>query len=116
MGWRIKRNDFPKVIRQLPHEMDKELGDFADGLSVALSDRVWRDTGVIRRGVDVYERDFLYARIGVGWYLKNGFYSGFNELGTVKQVARPVVVPLAHESEPVFSSYIEKAIKRACRV
>jgi hypothetical protein len=114
MGWRIKRNDFPDIIRKMPKEIDQAVQDMADDLAIALADRVWVDTGVVQRGIDVYERRDMHARVGVGWYLASGFYTGFQELGTRRQAARPVVVPTAHEAEPIFAAYVEKAVKRAC--
>ena len=114
MGWRVKRNDLPTIIVRLPREVDDSVQEFADDLATAIEDRVWVDTGMIRRNTEVYEQGEYFAAIGVGWYLGQGFYSGFQEFGTVHQGARPVVVPVAHESEPVFANYVEKAIKKAC--
>ena len=115
-GWRIRRNDLPEVIRNLSKEMDKAVGDIADDLSTALTDRAWKDTGILRRTIEPNERWDLHAQVQIGIYLGRGFYSGFQEFGTRKQAPRPVVVPTAHEAEPVYASYMTTAVRRACRV
>lgn len=113
MGWRVKRNDLPRIIAAFGPACDDAVQDFAGDLEVALEDRVWVDTGMIRRNTEVYNVREYHAEVGVGWYLGKGFYSGFQEFGTSHQAARPIVVPTAHESEPIFAAYVEKAIKRA---
>lgn len=114
MPVRLRRNRIPAVRAAISQEIKGALDDMAEDLTNALEDRVWKDTGVLQGTVDTIERWEHHAKIAIGFYLGHGFYSGFQEQGTVKQAARPVVVPTAHESEPIFASYVEKALKRAC--
>lgn len=114
-GWRVRRNDFRKVIDDLSTQMDKAVGDMADDLSTVLTDRAWKDTGILRRTIEPNERWKFHAQVQVGIYLGHGFYSGFQEFGTRKQAPRPIVVPAAHEAEPIYANYMTTAVRRACR-
>lgn len=115
MGWRIRRNDLPDIIQALPREIDDAVQTFASDLADALQSRVWKNTGVLGRTVEPTNQSKMFATVQVGIYLGKGFYSGFQEFGTHKQAARPIVVPTAFESEPVYANYVTNAVKRACR-
>lgn len=114
-GFRVKKNKFPDVIKALSREVDKAVGDMATDLSSVLEQRAWKDTGILRRTIEPNERWHLHAQVQIGIYLGHGFYSGFQEFGTRHQAARPVVVPAAHEAEPIFANYVETAIRKASR-
>jgi hypothetical protein len=115
MGWRIRRNDLPEIIAALPREVDDAVQVFGRDLAEALNTRVWKDTGILQRTVEPTEQRLMHVQVQIGIYLGHGFYSGFQEFGTSRQAARPVVVPTALESEPVFANYVTNAVKRACR-
>ena len=112
----IKRNDVLKVRNARQDEIGDALDDFCEDLADVYRGTVWRRLGFIQGTIQVRELSEWSAEVVVGWYLGAGFYSGFQEFGTTRQAARPVVRPGAHEAEPVFASFVESAIKRACAV
>jgi HK97 gp10 family phage protein len=114
---RVKMNHVPQVREAIPRDMGKALEDFGDDLVTVIQDRIWIDTGVAERTVEWRDKPGggeWAIEVVVGWYLGKGFYVGFHEFGTSHLAARPVVRPAAHESEPIFASYCERALKRAC--
>jgi HK97 gp10 family phage protein len=111
---RVKYNHLPAVIKMLPKEIGRGLDEFVDHLDNELKSRVWRRYGIVTSTIQDRDPAALHANISVGLRSDRGFYSRFNEWGTVKQSARPVVGPVAHESEPKFAQIMEKHIKRAC--
>jgi HK97 gp10 family phage protein len=115
-GIRVIRNDFPKVIAALPKAIDEEVDDSGDDLSDTLSATIWRDTGLLSRVTTNHEEGTNHCEISVGYYLGQGFYSGFQEFGTRKQAARPIVRPTAHAFEPVYARNMSKAVEDACDV
>ena len=110
----VKFNHFPAVIAALPRELASGLDSFVNELETELKARVWRRYGVIADTVQDRDPRKLNATVSVGLHLKRGFYSRFNEWGTVKQAARPVVGPVAHESEPKLVDTMTTHIRRAC--
>jgi len=112
----IKRNDVLKVRDALQDEVGHALDDFANDLADVYRDTVWKRLGFIAGTINVRVLSEWSAEVVVGWYLGAGFYSGFQEFGTVHQAARPVVRPGAHQAEPIFAQFVENAIKKACAV
>lgn len=115
-GWVIKRNDFPTIIDALPKGMDREVDDSANDLADSLKTSIWIDTGLLRRVTVNHEEGDFHSEISVGYYLGQGFYSGFQEFGTRHQAARPIVAPAAHTYEPIYMVNMERAIQKACDV
>ena len=115
-GVRVKRNDFPKIIKKLPRAIDEEVDEGAADLSSALKSRLWVDTGLLRRVTTDHPPGRFHAEVYVGYYLGHGFYSGFQECGTRRQVARPIVVPTSFEFEPVYAGNMARAVRNACVV
>lgn len=114
-GWRVIRNDLPALISRLSDELDAAVQNTADELAQDLSTRVWRRTGMISRHSEVYDTALMRASVAVGWVGGKGFYSGFQEFGTRRQAARPIVAPTAVEYEQIFASNTEEAIRRAAQ-
>jgi HK97 gp10 family phage protein len=112
----VKRNDVGKVRNALQDEVGHALDDLATDLADLYRGTVWKRLGFIAGTVTTRDLSEWAVEIVVGWYGGAGFYSGFQEFGTVKQAARPVVRPGAHQAEPIFASYVESAIKKACAV
>lgn len=115
MGWVIKRNDLPEIARALPQELDKGVDEAADRLANLMSAVVWKRTGMISRVTTSRSRGKMKAEVAVGWYLGKGFYSGFQEFGTSRQAARPIVVPTAQGFVPDYVTIMRTAVERACK-
>ena len=115
-GVRIKKNLFPKIIAALPDAIDDEVDEAAADLASVLKSILWVNTGKLRRVTTDHPPGRNHAEVHVGYYLGHGFYSGFQEFGTVKQAPRPIVTPTAHEFEPVYAANRTKAVKNACKV
>jgi HK97 gp10 family phage protein len=110
----VTRNDLPKVSAAMSDELDKGVTEMGDALSELFASTVWKRTGLIARVTTSRDKGPFTVEVAVGWYLGQGFYSGFQEFGTVNQGARPVVRPGAHMMEPVFVEKITEALRRAC--
>lgn len=115
MGWRVKKNRFGEIAKALPRDVDKAVNDSADRLALLLSAVVWRRTGVISRVTTSRSKGPMHAEVAVGWYLGKGFYSGFQEFGTSRQGARPIVVPTAQGFVPEYVSAMRTAVANACK-
>lgn len=115
-GWTVKSNHLPKIIARLPHAIDDEVDEAGEDLAGSLKGILWIDTGMIRRVTTNHPPGENHTEVQVGYYLGHGFYSGFQEFGTRRQVARPIVVPTAHAFEPIYASNMGRAVKRACQI
>ncbi len=113
---RVRRNKLPVIISRLPGAIDDEVQGAAKDLSDYLKGVLWEDKGTIRRVTTEHEAGTFHAEVWVGYYLGRGFYSGFQEFGTVKQAARPIVGPAGFEYEPVYAANMRRAVRRACDV
>jgi HK97 gp10 family phage protein len=113
---RVRKNAFPKVISQLRDNIEEEVLGAAEDLTDYLKGVLWEDTGTLRRVTTEHDAGSMHAEVWVGYYLGKGFYSGFQEFGTVKQAARPIVGPAAFEYEMVYAANMSKAVRRACDV
>lgn len=110
----VRYNHIPAVRRAIPRELSAGVDEFSEHLEIQLKARVWRRTGVVADTIQDRDPSKLHATISVGLRESRGFYSRFNEWGTVKQAARPVVGPVAHENEPVFVAIMMKHVQKAC--
>lgn len=115
-GWRVDFNHLPKIIERLPRAIDSEVDDAGEDLAATLKGILWIDTGMIRRVTTNHPPGENHTEVQIGYYRGHGFYSGFQEFGTRRQVARPIVVPSAHAFEPVYASNMGRAVKKACEV
>lgn len=114
-GWRVKRNDFPKVLRAMPREIDKGLEAAADDLATTLRPLIWFDTGVLKSTISNRERGIRHIEVVVGWNTGAGFYAAYQEFGTRHQAPRPIVGPTAHIFEPQLRQWMTIHVRRACR-
>lgn len=111
----VKRNEFPRIIRELPKAVDEGARDTADSLAQVIESRVWRLRGFVKQAS--FERSSTKGalwEVVCGINRSTGFYSRFNEWGTVKQAPRPVVGPAAHEFEPRYAQLMANQIRRVC--
>jgi hypothetical protein len=113
VGVRVRYNHFGAIARALPRELDKAVKGTADDMAQELKGTLWEDTGKLRRVTTAWDAGPLHAEVHIGYYLSHGFYSGFQEFGTVKQAARPIVTPTAHRYERVLAENGVRAIRRA---
>jgi|SRR5690242_4201827 HK97 gp10 family phage protein len=115
-GIRVISNKVPKVREAMEKELDDSLRNAGDDLVDYYRATVWKRLGFIADSVDWHDTGDWKIQVTVGWVGGEGFYSGFQEFGTVHQGARPVVRPGAFTFEPIFARYVEDALKRASRV
>lgn len=111
---RVKKNNFGAIARALPDAIDEEVKEAAEDITERLKGILWIDTGTLRRVTRNHEAGSMHAEVWIGYYLGTGFYSGFQEFGTFKQAARPIVGPTAHEYEMVYAHNMERAVRKAC--
>lgn len=110
----VKYNHLAAIAAALPQEIGDGVDETANGINDALRGRLWKRTGVVVSTVQDRDPSRMHALISVGIHHGRGFYSRFNEWGTSKQAARPVVGPVAHEWEPRYYQVMIKHIKIAC--
>lgn len=112
-SWHLANDRLPAISDALGVEVQNAVDDMGDDLAQLIESTMWVDTGVAKRTVEVEDGGAYTVHVNVGYYLGRGFYVGFHEFGTHKMGPRPVVRPAAHQAEPIFASYVERAIKRA---
>lgn len=115
MPVRIKYNHLPAVIRAIPKKERQAIARTAYDIINALKGAVWHRWGYIAASVKDHSQDPFHADIWIGEIGHTGFYSGFQEFGTVKQAPRPVVGPVAHMHEPVLVKHTTEALREAAR-
>lgn len=115
-GWRVVRNDFPTVIsrmqRGIPDAVDRSGTELADYLEPL----IWVDTGVLKGTARTESTGRTSVQVAVGWNTGVGFYAAYQEFGTRKQRARPVVGPAAMLHETRHAQIMADAIREACAV
>jgi HK97 gp10 family phage protein len=116
LGVRIKYNHLPIIIDRLPKAIDDEVGEAAEDIAAVLKVTLWIDTGMVRRVTTDRAYGGMHAEVWIGYNRGHGFYSRFNEWGTVKMKARPIVGPTAHAYEPVYANQMSRAVRKACQV
>lgn len=114
MGWRVRYNHLGAVARAMPKSIDGQVGDTAQQMVDEFKTTLWVDTGMIRRVTAVKGVRPFHAEVWIGYNRGHGFYSRFQEWGTVKQKARPIVGPTAHRYEPIYATAMAAAVRKAC--
>lgn len=110
---RVIRNDLPRIIREMPTEVDKAVDETAEHIATTIRATAWRDTGVvISTTVGKTQGRLMHSEVGVGQVGGRGFYVKFLEFGTTKMRARPRVQPAAHAAEPLLAVNVTTAIRR----
>jgi HK97 gp10 family phage protein len=111
---RVKYNHLSAIAAAINPEIGNGIDETANKMEDELRGRVWKRTGVVMETIQDRDPSRNHATISVGLHLARGFYSRFQEWGTVHQSARPVVGPVAHEWEPKFVDVMADHIRRAC--
>ena len=105
----------PQVAAAIPREEEQAIGEFSSELIDMLKGAVWKRWGYIGASVKDHSLDPLRADIWIGEIGAIGFYSGFQEFGTKRQAARPVVAPTAHMMEPRLVVVVSEHLRQAAR-
>jgi HK97 gp10 family phage protein len=114
MGWTVKFNHLGAVAEALPQRINKEVQDVADAMALELKSTLWVDTGMIRRVTTSKDDNVMHAQVDIGYNRGHGFYSRFNEWGTIKQAARPIVGPTAERFRPRYEQEMAQSVSEAC--
>ncbi len=112
---RIVSNRLPQIESRLESVVQDAVQKAGDELVNTLQGAVWHRWGYVERSTQTYPIANGVA-VGVGktgsgsqgW----GFYAIYNEFGTSKQGARPVVVPAAHAFEPRYAEIVGEEVRR----
>jgi len=112
---RVKRNRLGAIAAALPGAIGQGVQDSARNLRTDLEPKLWRRTGELVTTAVVVQTGPMSAVVGVGEEGGHGFYAGFQEWGTSKQAARPVVGPAGHQHEPVFVRDVAEAVRKVAR-
>jgi HK97 gp10 family phage protein len=111
----LKTNRVPAVIEAMPKEIDAGVDGEARAMANELQGIVWRRYGYIRGATVARTAGAMYhAEVWVGYNRAQGFYSRFQEWGTIYQAPRPIVGPTAHAHEPLYAQRMAQAVKDAC--
>ena len=113
MGIHVRYNHFGAIARAMPKEIDRAVDDLASDMADEFKTTLWKDTGLIRRVTVDRSRGKNHAEVCIGYNRGRGFYSRFQEWGTVKQRARPIVGPTAHLYEAKYRVSMARAVARA---
>lgn len=111
---RVVRNDLPDVIKQLNKNIDKQVDDTAREMARDLAAVIWYRYGYVQDATVARTRGLNHAEVWCGFNRDKGFYSRFQEWGTIYQRPRPLVGPMAHGYEPIFARDMSRAVKDAC--
>jgi HK97 gp10 family phage protein len=112
---RIVYSKLPDVARAIPREEENGIDQAAQELIDLLKSEIWRRHGYIAASIKDRSLDPLLADIWIGVVGEIGFYSGFQEFGTVKQAPRPIVGPIAHQFEPRLVQIMSEHLREAAR-
>jgi hypothetical protein len=105
----------PQVAAAIPREEEQAISEFSQELVDTLKGAVWKRWGYVGASVKDHSLDPYRADIWIGAVGAIGFYSGFQELGTKNQAARPVVAPTAHMMEPRLVVIVSEHLRQAAR-
>jgi HK97 gp10 family phage protein len=113
MGWTVRYNHLGAVARHLPKNIDDQVQKTGDDITNILKLTLWVDTRMIRRVTTKVSDRPMHAEVWIGYNRGHGFYSRFQEWGTHKQAARPIVGPTAHVFEPIYAEQMTSAVRKA---
>lgn len=115
MGVRVKYNYLGAIARAMPAKIDDAVDAEARDMATEFKSTLWVDTGMVRDVTVARPSGQFHAEVWIGYNRGRGFYSRFQEWGTVKQAARPIVGPTAHQHEPLYRKRMTEAVREACR-
>jgi len=115
MGIHVKYNYFGAIAAAMGKNIDDAVDAEAQDMARELKTILWVDTGMVRRVTVDKPAGKLHAEVWIGYNRGQGFYSRFQEWGTYRQRARPIVGPTAHRHEPMYARRMTEAVKDACR-
>jgi HK97 gp10 family phage protein len=110
----VKYNHLPAVAAALPKAIDRQVDETANDLSTELKGTLWIDTGLVRNVTVDRPEGSLHAEVWIGYNRGRGFYSRFQEWGTSRQAARPIVGPTAHRFERIYAKDMAQSVRKAC--
>lgn len=116
MGWTVKYNHLGEVADRLPRYIDKGLKKTADEMVVELKSTLWVDTGLLRRVTSERGQGAHAYQVVIGYNRGRGFYAAYQEYGTRRQAARPIVGPLAEAFRPRLYDAVAEQVREACDV
>lgn len=109
----VRRNSIPAVMRALDKVEEDGPMDEARLMAGELARKVWHLYGYIEQAT--FARGLGDgAEVVCGINRGHGFYSRFNEWGTIYQAPRPIVGPTAHAHEPIYARNMAEAVREAC--
>lgn len=114
MGWTVRFNHLGAVAVELPRRIDQEVDAVADAMALELSSTLWIRTGLVRRVTTSHDEGTNHAEVWIGYNRGRGFYSRFQEWGTIKQAARPIVGPTAAVFAVRYVEEMGQAVREAC--
>ena len=115
-GWRVVRNDFPTVISGMQRNIPKGVDTAGTELEDYLEPLIWVDTGVLKGTARTESTGRTSVQVAVGWNTGVGFYAAYQEFGTSRQRARPIVGPAAMLFELRYAQIMADAVREACSV
>jgi HK97 gp10 family phage protein len=114
MGVHVKYNYFGAIAKAMHRNIDDAVDAEAVDLAREFKVTLWEDTGMIKRVTVAREEGLFHAEVWIGYNRGRGFYSRFQEWGTYRQRARPIVGPTVHQHEPKYSRRMRTAVREAC--
>ncbi len=111
---RVRYNRLPAIMKELPRKIDGAVDEEARIMAQELEQAVWFRYGYVKDATSARTRGRYHAEVWCGLNRSTGFYSRFQEWGTVNQQRRPVVGPTAHAHEPIYARRMTKAVRDAC--
>jgi HK97 gp10 family phage protein len=114
VGWHVRYNHLGAVAAAMPKAIGGQVDDTARKMVAEFKTTLWVDTGMIRRVTSVHGQSHNHAEVWIGYNRGHGFYSRFQEWGTIKQNARPIVGPTAHRYEPLYAKAMADSVRKAC--
>ena len=113
---RVVRNDIPETIRKLNKNVDRAVDNEARVMADEIAAIVWYRYGYVQDATVARTRGANHAEVWCGFNRSTGFYSRFNEWGTIYQNARPIVGPNAHAHEAIYAKNMADAVRDACNL
>lgn len=108
---RIVSNKLPQIESRLESVVQKGVENAGEELVTELKGTVWHRWGYVERATRTYPLAGGIA-VGVGEEHGHGFYAIYNEFGTSKQGARPVVTPAAHAFETRYGEIVAEEVRK----